>query len=383
MAIQAKYTPEKGLHQNNVEGFASASLATIAPIALTSKVKGEVRNGQTFSLVIDAPAANPADTVLATFSGTRAAVTLTIVPNDGTNNGVQAVNITTAQVAELIREGSVAGLNVTLSDPEGLRRLQSASGGGADNVAAGGEGDDESATFLGAPSAEFHVKGTSVSSDLQTNRHQVVKITTVADSASLYGSTISLSTPTETFKLFLNRAAPNNLAVPAGATNVELSADGGDTDAEVATALEAVIEALGAGGAAFDSAANNNEITVQSNTIGEALLPDMGTSGMSAEVLSSGSGSTITSTTGVTIFNSTHDEAASLTLGSLTSSQAGTLKLIQQKDVGTANKDITVALHDEGNDKVFRFNAANEYACLIWLGSEWSTVSATAGVQQA
>jgi hypothetical protein len=233
-------------------------------------------------------------------------------------------------------------------------------------------------------SAEFHIKGASVSSDLQTNRHQVIKITTVEDSASLYGSTISISTPTDTFNLFLNRAAPNNLAIPSGATNVELSADGGDTAAEVATALEAVIEALGAGGAAFDSAvANDNEITVQCNTIGEASRPEMSSSGMTADVLSAGSGSTTTSTTGVTIFNSTHDEAASLTLGSLTSSQAGTIKLIQQKDAGTENKDITVALHDAGNDKVFRFNAANEYACLIWLGSEWSTVSATAGVQQA
>ncbi len=384
MAIQAKYTGSKGLVQTVKKGFASATIGTTANIVLTSTVEGESRNKNTFKIVCaaaaDNDAANAAAVVKVAFTQTAAAILCTVTP-DSTPAG----SITTAEVVEMINTGAVSGKNIVITDSLNLRTSQSASGGGAQVLANGGEvgGAGLTGTFSGAPGAEFHVKGEGVSSDLQTNRHQVVKLTTVADSATLFQSTILLGTPTETFTLFFNRAGASAVAVPANSINVELSENGNDTDQQVATKLETVIEALGAGGNAFDSVvANGNEITVQCKTIGVAALPDMGTSGIVSEVLSSGSGSTTVLTTGVTIFNSTHDEAANLTLGNLTASQAGTLKLIQQVDAGTAQKDVTVTSHNAGNNTIFRFNAQNEYACLIWLGDKWATVSATGGVQQ-
>ena len=239
-------------------------------------------------------------------------------------------------------------------------------------------------TLDSAGSAEFHVSGVGVSYDLQVNRHHVIKLTTVADSATLFQSSISITDTTTTYKLFFNRAGVAAVDIPAGHTNVELSADGGDTAGEVATALEAVIEALGGGGAAFDSAVvNGNEITVQFRTMGPPATPhDMGTSGITAEIVSAGSGSTVLKTTGVTVLASTHDDPEALTLGNLTAAEAGTLKTIHQTDAGTQNKDVTVAKHTGGDDQVLRFNAENEFACLVWLGDKWATVGASNGVVQ-
>lgn len=385
MAIQAKYTGSKGLVQTLKKGFASATIDITTDIVLTSTVQGEARNKKTFQLVTNAVAANPTDTVLAVFSGTADAVVLTLTPNDGTNNnanGNAAVNITSAQVAELINTGAVAGLNVTLTDDDRLRRLQTASGGDpAQNMVNGGGNAGGTATFLGAPEAEFHVAGEGVSSDLQTNAHQVVKLTTVADSATLFQSTIKISTPTDTFSLFFNREAPDNVAVPAGSTNVELSAGGGDDEDAVATALNTAIDALGAAGAAFDtSLANGNEITVKANVIGVAASPDMGTSGITSEIVSAGSGSTVLNTTGVTIINTTHGEAGAMSLGDLTATQAGTLKTIQRIDNSGAALTVSVSKHAAGNPTTLTFDAQNEFACLIWLGDKWANIGKTLGV---
>ena len=151
-----------------------------------------------------------------------------------------------------------------------------------------------------AGSAEFHVAGVGISSPLQVNRHHVIKIVTVADSAALYKSSISISDTTTTYRLFFNRAAPNDADVPPGMVNVELSNDAaGMDDADtVATVLEGVIEALGGAGAAFASAvANGNEITVSCNIVGPTLAAhDMGTAGITATVESAGVGSTVLKT---------------------------------------------------------------------------------------
>ena len=131
---------------------AAAAVATLdltADITLTSVASGAARNGKTFTLQIAAAAANPTNTVLAAFTGTAAAIILTITPNDGTNNAATPVNLTTAQVAELINTGAVAGKSVTVTDGSSLRALQTASGGGATNVADSGEGDGVIATFSG------------------------------------------------------------------------------------------------------------------------------------------------------------------------------------------------------------------------------------------
>lgn len=126
---------------------ATATLDLTADIVLTSVAKGDARNTTTFTLQVVAAAANPTNTVLAAFTGTAAAITLTITPNDGTNNAATPVNLTTAQVRELITTGAVVGKSVTITDASSLRALQTATGGGATAVADAGEGDAVVATF--------------------------------------------------------------------------------------------------------------------------------------------------------------------------------------------------------------------------------------------
>lgn len=128
---------------------ATAVLDLTADITLTSVKKGAGRNTKTFTLQVAPAAANPTNTILAAFTGTESAIVCTITPNDGTNNGSVAVNLTTAQLRELISTGAVVGKTVTITDASSLRVLQTATGGGATNLADGGEGDGVVATFSG------------------------------------------------------------------------------------------------------------------------------------------------------------------------------------------------------------------------------------------
>lgn len=133
---------------------ATATLDLTADIVLTASVAGTGRNTNTFTLQIAPAAANPTNTVLAAFTGTSAAIILTITPNNGTNNSATPVNLTTAQVRELITTGAVSGKSVTVTDGSSLRALQTATGGGATNVADGGEGDGVVATYAGGAAAQ-------------------------------------------------------------------------------------------------------------------------------------------------------------------------------------------------------------------------------------
>lgn len=143
----------KELYLKFTIGAATAATATLdltVDIVLTSVSALEARNGTTFTIQVAPAAANPTNTILAVFTGTSSAITVTITPNNGTNNGAVAVNLTTAQLAELINNGTVAGKSVTLTDGSSLRALQTATGGGAQNLADGGEGDGVVGTFSGA-----------------------------------------------------------------------------------------------------------------------------------------------------------------------------------------------------------------------------------------
>lgn len=126
---------------------ATASLAVTTPIVLTSVATGQTRNGTTFKTVVNAAAANPTDTVLVAFTGTASAIICTVTPNDGTNNGATPVNLTTAELKELINTGAVVGKTITLTDASSLRALQTATGGDATDLAHSGEGDNVTATF--------------------------------------------------------------------------------------------------------------------------------------------------------------------------------------------------------------------------------------------
>lgn len=118
-------------------------------ITLTSKLKGSKRNANTFTLNVGAAGSNPGASVLVSFTGTKSAVICEVIPNDGTNNGAVAVDLTTAELVELINTGAVVGKTVTVTDAQALRTLQTATGGGATALAEGGEGDGEVATFAG------------------------------------------------------------------------------------------------------------------------------------------------------------------------------------------------------------------------------------------
>lgn len=142
---------------------ATAVLNITSDITLTSVASGAARNDQTFKTVVNAAAANPTDTVLVAFTGSAAAIIATITPNDGTNNTATPVDLTTAELVELINSGVVVGKTVTLTDASSLRALQTATGGGAAALAAGGEGDDVTATFSGGVDSEMDLDANTMS----------------------------------------------------------------------------------------------------------------------------------------------------------------------------------------------------------------------------
>lgn len=132
---------------------AQAVLNLTADITLESAVAGAARNGDTVTLEIEAAAANPTDTVLVDITGTASAIVITVTPNDGTNNGATPVDLTTAELVELINSGAVVGKTITLIDASSLREDQTASGGDATALADAGEGDGEVATFASGSDA--------------------------------------------------------------------------------------------------------------------------------------------------------------------------------------------------------------------------------------
>lgn len=127
----------------------TAVLNLTADITLTSRTVDSTRNTNTVTTQVLAAAANPTDTVLVAFTGTAAAVVITVTPNDGTNNTATPVDLTTAELTELINTGAVVGKTITLTDASSLRADLSAAGGGATAMADGGEGDGVVATFSG------------------------------------------------------------------------------------------------------------------------------------------------------------------------------------------------------------------------------------------
>jgi hypothetical protein len=119
----------------------SGSLATTVPVVVYSRTPGTTKNGVKFTLQVAAAAANPTNTILAVYTGTATNITLTITPNNGVNNGAIPVNLTTAELAQLLTYGAVTGKSVTVTDASTLSPDLRATGGGAQNLADGGEGD--------------------------------------------------------------------------------------------------------------------------------------------------------------------------------------------------------------------------------------------------
>lgn len=128
---------------------ATATAVLTANIVYTKVATGPAKNGNTVTIQVVPAAANPGATILAVWTGTAAATTITITPNDGTNNGAVAVNLTTANLVQLINTGAVTAKSVTITDSSTLRALVTATGGDTTVLADGGEGDGVVATFAG------------------------------------------------------------------------------------------------------------------------------------------------------------------------------------------------------------------------------------------
>ncbi len=208
---------------------ATATLDLTNDITLT-KVALAVNTG-TFKVVVNAAAANPLATVLAVFTGTAAAIICTITPNDGTNNSATAVDLTTAELRELITTGAVSGKTVTITDVGSLRALQTAAGGGAAPLVAAGEGDDVTATFANGVTASFALASgiVGITSVTQT-ANSTYRITLQDNYASLLGINVVSLFATEVAHTFQLKAE----AVASGTIDLILqSSDVNLTNAEV------------------------------------------------------------------------------------------------------------------------------------------------------
>jgi len=134
---------------------ATATLTLTTDIILTSVALGAARNTETFTTEVLTAATNPTNTVLVDFTGTAAAIVCTVTPNDGTNNGAVTVDLTTAELVELINTGDVAAKTgqITITDGSGLRTLQTATGGDATLMVDAGEGDSVLGTYASGADA--------------------------------------------------------------------------------------------------------------------------------------------------------------------------------------------------------------------------------------
>jgi hypothetical protein len=135
------------------DATATIDFPTFTDIVLTDTTASPTRNGDFFTVSVNAPAAFPGDQVDVEFSGSAANILCLVRPNDGTNNGGTPVTITTAELVELINTGAVSGKNVTVSGTTAYRTLQTATGGDANDITNGGEADGVLATFSGASAA--------------------------------------------------------------------------------------------------------------------------------------------------------------------------------------------------------------------------------------
>ena len=145
--------------------------------------------GRTFTIDVLAAADNNAASetgrVLVEFKGTADAIICEVTPDS-----TPGLSLTTTQLAELIRTGAVAGVDVVITDPLNLRTLQTATGGGAQPLANGGEGDGVSITFTaGVGAAVADVLQTSGLAAISNSEFKVALV----DSAHAVHRTMTVS----------------------------------------------------------------------------------------------------------------------------------------------------------------------------------------------
>jgi hypothetical protein len=90
----------------------------------------------------------------ARFIALTGAVTFSAATTSSIPVSITPVYLTTAELRELISTGAVSGKSVTITDASSLRILQTATGGGAQNMVDGGEGDGVVAIFSGGVASQ-------------------------------------------------------------------------------------------------------------------------------------------------------------------------------------------------------------------------------------
>ena len=228
----------------------------------------------------------------------------------------------------------------------------------------------------GASNDEFHVSGVGLSADLETVKAGEFVITCVATVAgSLQGKTFSLDSGDGIVDFTMQAGGAD---VSGGTTNINLT-NADRTENQVAASVQGVINGL----AGFSATAAGPDVTVKNAKTGLTAQENLGlgTSGFTLAVTSEGAGAAggALNTTGVTIIGHNHGAAAAMTLGDLTSNQAGTIKLIKQLHGGTGAYTVSIDNHVTSDPEEATFDANNEQLSLIWLGSQWATLLGKTG----
>lgn len=263
-AIVCTITPNDG--SNNPTAPALATVVLSANIYLTKAQLGSTHNGDTFTIQVNPAAANPTNTVLVTFSGTSSAITCTVTPNDGTNNAATPVNLTTAELVELVNSGAVVGKVITLTDSGSLRDDQTATGGDSTPLADSGEGDGVVGTFSGG-----------VNTAVNITTAQLVEL---INTGLVSGRTITL---TDASSLRVKQTASGGGAAPladAGEGDHKVGTFSGGVNTAVSITTAELVELINSGSVSgktvtvTDSGALRNDQTASGG--GSALLVDAG-----------------------------------------------------------------------------------------------------------
>ncbi len=176
---------------------------------------------------------------------------------------------------------------------------------------------------------------------------------------------------------------------------VDLSgADATATADQVGAALATAINAVAGLTAAASGGANTEGddtdlVTVTQHVVGQRLASAAGhglgtdpewTISYTSEGSSTGGTNTIQAFGNTTITMGSNLADVVGVLGSPAGGTAavGQKKLIVRSDSNGGNVDISVTNHETSDPEVFRFDAADEYLYLVWTGTEWATLAATA-----
>ncbi len=214
-AIVCTITPNDGT--NNPVASATIALNLSTDVVLTKVIPGEAHNGDTFELVVDAPAANTGAQVLVAFTGTAAAIVCTVTPNDGTNNGLTPVSLDEDELTELINTGVVVGKTITLTDAGSLRNDQTATGGAASDALTAG--DNQVVAFADGTNPEVLLTEEELTELINTGA-VVGKTITLTDAGSLRNDQTAVGGDTSVVDMFYDQTVTFTGGVTAVAASL-------------------------------------------------------------------------------------------------------------------------------------------------------------------